>query len=122
MRSGAHGIAHVVQGIEHRHQIEVGAGIVLSTCNLEAQIALAVGSFFRVVDRGLVKVDADEVRVLVSVGHDDGRSTVAAADIGHPRAVRELRGRDPYDMLRTFSRDGAWKDRRHHISKTEASE
>jgi hypothetical protein len=82
MGGNADRVAHVVEGVEHRDQIEARAVIVLTARNFETQIALAVGCLARVVDRGRVEIDANEIRLREGLSHDNSRGAVAAADIG----------------------------------------
>ena len=90
MRRRADRIAHVVQRIEHGDEVEADARVVLGARRLEAHVAEALGVLPRLGDRGVVEVDADELRVREGLGHDQGRGAVAAADVGHLGAALEL--------------------------------
>ena len=95
MPGRADGVTHVVQAVEHRHQVVVLAGVAGGGLDLEADaIAHAglLGAAAGGLDRLVVVVGADERRVGEGAGHDDRRGAVAAADVGDAGAPLELVG------------------------------
>jgi hypothetical protein len=82
-------VAHVVQGVEHRHRVVALAGVGVGRGDLEAApVAHASlgGRLAGPLDRAVVVVEADEPRARVGPGQQDGRGAVAAADVGDPGA------------------------------------
>ena len=86
-------VAHVVQAVEHRHQVVALAGVGSGRLNLEADaIAHAglLGAQASGLDRLGVVVRTDEHRVREGAGHENRRSAVTAANVGDPGAPLEL--------------------------------
>ena len=100
---GADGVAHVVQAVEHAHQVVAVAGILLCrVCRERDPIidARFLGRLVCALDRRCVVVEAEEFGVGERLGHDDRRRSVAAADVGDLGAAFELllhsiQGRNP---------------------------
>ena len=93
VRGRADRVAHVVQAIEYAHEVVVAAGIVLRRGDREARAPLdpgLLGELARALDRGVVIVEAEELRVGKGFGHDHRRSPVTAADVGHLGSAFEL--------------------------------
>ena len=86
-------VAHVVQAVEHAHQVVAGAGELLGGRGPEpgplghARLGrrLARGG-----DRGLVAVHAEEGRPPEGLRHDDRRGAEPAPDVGHARPGPQL--------------------------------
>ena len=88
----ADGVAHVVQAVEHRHQVVAVAGVSGGGRGLEAHAipdAGLLGPSPRGLDRAGVVVGADERRARERAGHQDRRRAVAAADVGDAGAALE---------------------------------
>ena len=83
-------VAHVVQRIEHRDEVEVLAREVLGARGLEAHVGQVLGVLLGVRDRRTMEVDSDELRLRERRRHDDGRGAVAAADVGDLRSALQL--------------------------------
>jgi len=80
------GITHVVEGIEECHEIIVRARVVCCGGHLEAAPVVysgLCGGPPGTRDRPLVIIEPDKHRVWVLLGHDDRRSPVSAAHVGH---------------------------------------
>ena len=93
MPGAAARIAHVMQAIEARHEIEAGLIDVLGAHGLErhpiAQ-SMRLGVASRFLHRRFVEVVPDETRVGVSFGHQDRREPDTTPDIRHLRARCQL--------------------------------
>src|SRR5260370_11098585 len=92
MRGRADRIAHVVQAVEKRDEVE-GPRIIFGHGALEGG---AIGDtrrarrFAGAVDRRLMIVEAEEFRFRERLRHQDYRSAVAASDVRDPRAALEF--------------------------------
>jgi hypothetical protein len=88
MGGGADRVAHVVQAVEHRHQVVPVPRVLLGRGDLEAR-AIADAGFDRCAscprDRCLVVVEPHEARTRERLRHQDRRRPVAAADVGDAR-------------------------------------
>src|SRR5204862_8240382 len=93
MRGGASGIAHIVQTVEERYEIQPGRGEILGRADLEHDVvgdAMRGGVRVRRVDRRGMEIVSDELRVRERLRHRDGRPAVAASDIGDLGAAWQL--------------------------------
>ena len=85
MRGRARGVAHIVQTVEERDEIEVLLLVILRRPDFEPGIrrrTVLASVGLGVLDRTRMKIVADELRVGKSLRHDRGRYAMAAADIG----------------------------------------
>ena len=90
---GAGRVAHVVQAVEHRHQVVLAAGEGGGVRGLEAHApghARLLGAPPRGRDRRDVVVGAREGRAGEGPRHQDRRPALAAAGVGHAPAALEL--------------------------------
>ena len=86
-------VAHVVQAVEHRDEVVALAAVPGGGRDLEADPVAhsgLLGARPSRLDRPLVVVRADELRVRVCLRHQDRRGAVAAADVGDECAALEL--------------------------------
>ena len=98
MARGADRVAHVVQAVEHRHEVVAGAAVrrrrLRSRSVTRSATPASCGALARGLDRAVVVVGADERRVRERLGHQDRRGAVAAADVGDAaRRARACRRR-----------------------------
>src|SRR3982074_1125138 len=103
MGCGAYRITHVVQDIGHGNQVVVPARKLLGFRNAKVDAipeTLSGGSCATTIDRFIVIVKSEELRIWEGFGHQQSRRTFAAAHIGDARASLELglytlQGRNP---------------------------
>src|SRR4051794_33510868 len=92
MTRGAGRIRHVVQTVEECDEVVIAAPVRRGVGNLEADIVdtdrrrTLAGR----IDRWIVVVDADELRLRKGLRHKDCARTVPAADIGGPATGGEF--------------------------------
>src|SRR5215218_7763268 len=89
----AGGVAHVVQAIEHRHEVVAAAGMAGPRSDLERDAVGdpgLLGPHAGGSDRAVMVVGADDPRAWERLRHQDGRRAVAAADVRDPGAALEL--------------------------------
>ena len=98
MAGGADRIAHVVQAVEHRHQVVARRRRTPARARrrklTRSATPASCGPLARGLDRPVVVVRADERRVRERLRHQDRRGAVAAADVGDAaRRARACRRR-----------------------------
>src|ERR1051325_780887 len=94
MGCGSGGIAHVMQTIKKRDEIEVLAGIILCRGDLEPSVArdaVLGGVRLSGIYRAWVKVVADKLRVRESLSHQHRGYAVPAPHIGDTSTAFEFR-------------------------------
>ena len=95
---GPHRVAHVVQGVEHRHQVVAGAAEALRGGHLEGDPVADPGLggvLARQLDRFGVVVRADDGGARIGLGHQHRRRAQAAAEVGDPAAGESASPRRP---------------------------
>src|SRR6185437_7452551 len=85
MLARAYGVAHVMQAIEKGHQVIVLGREVLGA-GLRKGDAVSHAGFRRkslgAIERRLVVIESEELRLWIGLRHDDRGSAMAAPDIG----------------------------------------